>query len=276
MTAVAAAPGPILEARGVAWAYDQGPVLADVDLAVAEGEFVGLLGPNGAGKSTLLRVLAGVLVPQRGVVLLQGRPLLQRPRREIARLLAVVPAPVTPMFSFLVREFVDMGRTPHLRRLQGDRPADRHAVQAALAATDTAALADRPITELSAGEWQRVNLARALAQEPVLMLLDEPTAFLDLGHQREIFELLREINRARGLTVVCVSHDLNLAAAYCPRLAVLAAGRVVADGPPAAVITRETIEAVYHTPVQVDQGPAGTPRVSLIPSAARGGGGEPQ
>ena len=250
-------------------------MLQGVDLRVPAGDFLGIIGPNGAGKSTVLRVMAGVLAPTQGEVLLLGRPLHQYRRREVARLLAVVPAPTTPIFSFTVREFVTMGRTPYLGRLQSDRPEDRRIVDEALAAADSEALAERPITEISGGEWQRVNIARALAQQPHILLLDEPTAFLDLGHQREIFELLARLNREQELTVVCVSHDLNLAAEYCPRLAVLAEGRIYAEGPPEVVVTEETIAKVYRAPVRVDHGPAGKPRVTLLSEAALAQGDGP-
>ncbi len=262
----------MLEMIQVEGGYEGRPVLQGLDLSVPAGDFLGIIGPNGAGKSTLLRVMAGVLAPVHGQMLLLGRPLGQYRRREIARLLAVVPAPTTPIFSFTVREFVTMGRTPYLGRLQSDGPEDRQIVDEALAAADSAALAERPITEISGGEWQRVNIARALAQQPRVLLLDEPTAFLDLGHQREIFELLGRLNREQELTVVCVSHDLNLAAEYCPRLAVLAEGRVYAEGPPEAVVTEESIAEVYRTPVCVDRGPAGRPRVTLLSEAALAGG----
>jgi iron complex transport system ATP-binding protein len=265
---------PLLEASGVTCGYEERPVLHDLSLQVRAGEFLGLIGPNGAGKSTLLRVMAGTLRPSAGQMRLAGRPLGEYSRREIARRLAVVPAPGSPQFAFLVREFVTMGRTPYLGRLQSDRPQDREAVDEALTDTDALPLADRPITELSAGEWQRVNVARALAQQPEILLLDEPTAFLDLGHQRDIFELLVRLNRERELTVVCVSHDLNLAAEYCPRLAVLAAGSVVAEGAPETVITSDLIGRVYQAPVQVDRGPAGHPRVSLLSEAALQGRAE--
>ncbi len=259
---------PVLETRQVDCGYEQRPVLRGVDLAVPPGDFLGVIGPNGAGKSTLLRVLAGVLLPAGGEVRLLGRPLAQYRRQQVARILAVVPTPSTPIFSFTVREFVTMGRTPYLGRLQSDRPEDRRVVDEALVAADSLELAERPITELSAGEWQRVNISRALAQQPRVLLLDEPTVFLDLGHQREVFELLARLNREQGLTVICISHDLNLAAEYCPRLAVLAEGRVYAEGPPEAVVTEESVASVYHAPVRVDRSPAGKPRVTLLSEAA--------
>lgn len=161
-----------------------------------------------------------------------------------------------------------MGRTPYLGHLQPDRPQDAEAVERALAAMDATHLAERMVTELSAGEWQRVSIAQSLAQEAHILLLDEPTAFLDLRHQREISELLARLNAEQDLTLVWVSHDLNLAAEYCARLVVLAEGRVRASGPPEAVLTEPLIAEVYGAPVQVDQGPGGRPRVTLLSERA--------
>lgn len=263
LTPMAASP-PSLELRDIECSYEENQALRGVSLTVAAADFVGIIGPNGAGKSTLLRVMSGVLRPSRGDVRLQGRPLHDYSRREVARRLAVVPSPGTPLFSFTVEEYVLMGRTPYLGRLQADRPLDAEVVAAALAATDTSPLARRMITEISAGEWQRVNIARALAQEPHILLLDEPTAFLDLGHQREISELLVRLNREQGLTLVSVSHDLNLASEYCPRLVVLSRGKIWAEGPPEAVLTEALLAEVYQAPARVDRGPGGRPRVSLL------------
>jgi len=258
----------VLEARRLRVGYDVREVIRDADLALRRGEFAGLIGPNGAGKTTLLRALAGRMRPEAGAVLLEGRPMAQRPRREVARLLAVVPQLSTPPFEFTVREIVAMGRTPHLGRLQGERTEDRDAIERALDLTDTAALAERPVTELSGGEFQRVVIARALAQEAPVMLLDEPAAHLDLGHQAAIFDLLVRLNREEGRSILCVSHDLNLAAQYCDRLIVLVDGRTVAQGRPAEVLTEARIAELYGARVQVDTGPHGRPRVTLL-----GGGG---
>jgi iron complex transport system ATP-binding protein len=267
---VPVANNPALELCGVVCGYEAQPALRGVDLALGAGEFAGVIGPNGAGKSTLLRVMAGVLRPSAGEVRLLGRRLSDYRRREVARLLAVVPAPGTPQFSFTVREYVSMGRTPYLGRLQPDRPEDGAVVERSLRATDAEPLTDRVITELSAGEWQRVSIARALAQEPRVLLLDEPTAFLDLGHQREVAELLVKLNAEQGITLVWVSHDLNLAAEYCPRLVVLAEGKVRAEGSPEEVLTEALIAEVYGAQVQVDRGPAGKPRVTLLSERALG------
>jgi len=257
-------PDVVLQARGLHCGYDGRLVLAGVDLALAHGEFAGLIGPNGSGKTTLVRALAGRLPAHSGAVLLDGAPMAAMARREVARRLAVVPQISTPPFEFTVREVVAMGRTPHLGRLQGERAEDRQAVARALALTDVTGLADRPVTELSGGEYQRVVIARALAQEAPVMLLDEPVSHLDIGHQVEILELLARLNRDEGRTILAVSHDLNLAACYCDRLIALDEGRVVAGGTPAEIITEALIERLYDCRVVIDTGPAGRPRVTPL------------
>ncbi len=259
---------PAALARDIRCAYDGREVLHGLDLAVAGGEFLGVLGPNGSGKSTLLRAITGVLPLTSGEVRLFGRPLRELKRREIARRVGVVPQAGATPFEFTVREVVGMGRSPHIGRLRGERDSDRAAIEAALERTDTRELADRLISELSGGEAQRVIVARALAQEPELLLLDEPTAFLDLSHQIEVFELLRRLNRDEGMTVLCVSHDVNLASLYCDRLVLLRDGMVADEGRPGDVITPERIKEVYGASVLVDnETPSGRPRVTLLRSA---------
>jgi iron complex transport system ATP-binding protein len=244
--------------------YDGREVLRGLDLRVERGEFLGVLGPNGSGKSTLLRALTGVLPLGTGEVSLLGLRVRRSSRRAIAQRVGVVPQAAGVPFEFTVREVVAMGRTPHITRLHGESDHDRQAIEAALVRTDTADLRDRLVSELSGGEAQRVIIARALAQEPELLLLDEPTAFLDLSHQMEVFELLRRLNREAALTVLCVSHDVSLAAAYCDRLVLLRAGMIAADGPPDAVVTADLIRAVYGAEVLVDHDtPCGRPRVTL-------------
>ncbi len=263
----------VLEARGLRCGYDGRTVLHGVTLALRRGEFAGLIGPNGSGKTTLVRALAGRLKAEGGEVLLEGAPISSRPRREAAQLLAVVPQISTPPFEFTVREIVAMGRTPHLGRLQAERRSDREAVERALRLSDTWELADRPVTELSGGEFQRAVIARALAQEAPVMLLDEPVAHLDIGYQAEIFDLLARLNRDEGRTILCVSHDLNLASQYCDRLIALDRGAVVASGPPAEIVSEDVIRELYDCPVLVDSGPGGRPRVTLL-RGARGDAGD--
>jgi iron complex transport system ATP-binding protein len=261
-------PPPALAAQAVRFGYGEDLILRDFDLDVSRGDFVGLLGPNGSGKSTCVRLLSGVVRPLSGTVLLDGTSLADLPRRTVARRLAVVPQLTAPTFAFTVREFVMMGRTPHLGRLQSERKEDHEVVTEALALTETSGLSDRHVTELSGGELQRVTIARALAQEADILLLDEPTAMLDINHQVEIFELLRGLNASRDVTILCVSHDLNSASEYCPRLVLLCEGAVVADGPPDQVLTAERIQGVYGARVLIDASPSGKPRVTPLSEAA--------
>ena len=242
---------PHLEAVALRFAYGGRTVLHDLSLRVASGEFVGLLGPNGSGKSTLLRLLAGLLRPAAGEVRFAGRPVSEYSRRELARRVAVVAQePVLPE-GFTVAELVLLGRTPHLRAFQPEGPADFAAARRALAVVDCLDLAERRLGELSGGERQRAALARALAQEPELLLLDEPTTHLDLAHQQAMLAALARLNCEAGLTVLAIFHDLNLAAASCARLVVLREGRLVADGPPESVITPDLIGQVYGLDAQV-------------------------
>jgi len=256
---------PIIAGKSITCGYDGRDVLRGVSLEVSQGEFVGLIGPNGSGKSTLLRALTGILPLRAGAVMLAGQPLGSYSRRQIAQSVAVVPQVSGSIFSFTVEDYVLMGRTPHLGRLQAQGPNDLHVAWQAMELADLTDLATRPVTELSGGELQRATLARAFAQQTEILLLDEPTAFLDINHQHEIFELLTRFNQNERKTIVCVSHDLNLAAQYCQRLIVLCKGCVHTQGQPQAVVTAQMIAQVYHAEVQVDTGPGGAPRVSLIP-----------
>ena len=258
----------VLEARGVHCGYDGVEVVCGVDATLRRGEFLGLIGPNGSGKTTLLRALAGRMPPTSGEVLLEGAPMRSRPRREVARTLAVVPQISSPPFEFTVGEVVAMGRTPHLGRLEGEGPGDRAAIERAMALTHTERLRERPVTELSGGEFQRVVIARALAQQAPVMLLDEPAAHLDIGHQVDIFDLLLRLKRDEGRSLLCVSHDLNLAARYCDRLIAMAAGEVAAEGTPSEVLTEECVSELYRCSVRVEAGPGGRPRITPLSALA--------
>ncbi|MGZ3665957.1 MAG: ABC transporter ATP-binding protein [Ktedonobacterales bacterium] len=238
---------------GVSFAYRGGganPVVRDVTLHVAAGEMVGLLGPNGAGKSTLLRLATGLLKPATGSIRIQGDDVHALSREQIARRIAVVPQDFSVQFAYTVRQIVELGRMPHLGAWGTLTAADRRSVEHALATTNTLALADHVFQELSGGERQRVLLALALAQDAPIVLLDEPTAHLDIKHQIEALELLRRLNAERGLTVIAILHDLNLAARYFDRLALLQR-TIVADGPPAHVLDAALLSRVYETNVQV-------------------------
>jgi iron complex transport system ATP-binding protein len=221
-------------------------LLHEVSLTLNAGEIVGLIGPNGAGKSTLLRVAAGLLRPTKGRVTLCGEPMARFKPRDVARWIALVSQSSNFEAAFTVREVVLMGRNPYLSRFQIEGTRDREIVQAALVATDTAYLADRLITTLSGGERQRVFLARALAQEPDILLLDEPTTHLDIRHQLDLLTLVGRLARERNLGVLIALHELPLAARYCERLILLHNGEIAAQGTPEAVLSRENLATVFQ------------------------------
>jgi iron complex transport system ATP-binding protein len=231
------------------------PALDGITLEVPSGALTAVLGPNGSGKSTLLRALLGVVKPASGTAALQDRDVRAWDRREIARRVGVVPQLETIAFPLTVREMVAMGRYPHLGPLRAEGPADRAAVARALERCDIVELKARAVTSLSGGELQRVRIARALAQEPTALALDEPTASLDMRHEMSILELLREWADG-GMTVLLVTHQINLAARFADRIVLLEGGRVVADGPPAGVLTPERLERVYAWPLTVVDDPA--------------------
>lgn len=257
--------GPMVDVRGVGYRYGRTAALEDVSFAAREGEFVGLLGPNGAGKSTLVRLVAGLLAPDRGTVRLAGLEPATARRRAVARVCALVPQEPRVSWPFTVREAVMMGRAPRQGLLAMASRFDHGAVRGALEACDLLHLADRRLDALSGGERRRVFFARALAQEPRVLLLDEPTAFLDLGHQVAAMRMAQVAARG-GLCVVAVLHDLNLAADACDRLVVLSRGRVVAEGTPAEVLTAERVREVWEVPVwRGENGATGSPIVLPAP-----------
>jgi iron complex transport system ATP-binding protein len=248
------------------------PALDGVTLDLPAGRCTAVLGPNGAGKSTLLQLLLGTLAPTSGEACFEGRAAARWARRDFARAVGVVPQLEEAAFPLTVRELVAMGRYPHLGPWRREGPDDRRAIDEAMHICDVATLADRPLRTLSGGERQRARVARALAQEPRALVLDEPTASLDIRHEMAIFELLPTLC-ARGATVLVITHHLNLAARYAHRLVLLHRGRVVADGPPAAVLTRTIVEQVYGWPVAIAQHPGpgpdtGVPQVIPLAGAA--------
>jgi iron complex transport system ATP-binding protein len=263
-----------IELQRVSAAYRESAVLHDVSLAVGAGEWLALLGPNGAGKSTLLRVITGLLPARAGTALLGGRDIRAIRGAERARLVAVVPQEISTPLPFTVGELVALGRGTTHGRLARPGADDRRAIERALAYTDLLELRDRPFGELSGGEKQRAALALALAQETRILLLDEPTAHLDLNHQWEILRLLDRLNRECKLTIVMTSHDLNLAAEFCSRLALFDHGRLAALGAPAEVLREELLREVYHCDVRVRQESGRAPEVRperRPPPVARGG-----
>lgn len=225
--------------------------LDDVSVTVERGSLTGLLGPNGCGKTTLLKLLSGVLHPDRGFVSFNGASLAGRSRREVARHLAVVPQETHPAFDYTVMEMVLMGRHPHLGPFELEGPSDIALAREALAATGTDHLAGRAYMTLSGGEKQRVVIASALTQSPDVLLLDEPTASLDLGYQLDVGALLRRLNLERGVTMILATHDLNLAASLCDRLILMRDGRVVAQGPTRDVLTASSIRRIYDVEADV-------------------------
>ena len=228
--------------------------MRDVSLSVTPGRLLAVVGPNGAGKTTLLRLLTGSLAPQEGEVRLDDRLLDELGDRERARALAVVPQSESSPFPVTVREMVAMGRYAHLGPWERTGGHDRAMVERALQRCTVAGFADRLLGELSGGERQRARIARALAQEAPVLLLDEPTAGLDLRYRMELFHLLREL-RAEGLAVLVITHDLNLAARFADRLLLLDRGRATARGAPEEVLSREALEAVYEWPLRVVEHP---------------------
>jgi iron complex transport system ATP-binding protein len=243
----------MLRAEAVSFGYGNGAAfsLTNATVDIAPGSLTGLLGPNGCGKTTLLKLLCGVLRPHGGRIVLGDRPLSSIARRELARHVAVVPQETHPAFEYSVMEMVLMGRHPHLRSFQLEGPADFEIARQSLEATGTAQLADRNYMTLSGGEKQRVIIASALAQATELLLLDEPTASLDLGYQLEIAALLARLNHERKVTMVLATHDLNLAASICDRLIVMRDGRVLAQGATSDVLTGAMVRQLYEVDADV-------------------------
>ncbi len=264
---------PAIEIQALSAGYRDTLVLREISSTIAAGEIVGILGPNGAGKSTLFRCLTGLLRPVAGTVRIFGHDAFSLSAPERARLVAVVPQEVETPMAFTVEEVVGMGRTAARSRWAGAPMArDRQAVERALAYTDTADLRHRPLSSLSGGEKQRALVALALAQEPRLILMDEATSHLDLNHRLEILQLVERLQSEQGLTVVMISHDLQLAAEFCHRLLLLDRGRLMADGAPAAVLTEEHIKRVYHCAVRVQSDPQ-SGALHLLPTPRLPNGG---
>ncbi len=241
----------ILEARDITVNYGTQPVLSSLSLAIRQSEITALVGPNGSGKSTLLKTLARLLRPASGTVYLDGKPIERMGSAAVARRLAILPQTVRTPAGITVRELVEQGRYPHSGPLRMLRRQDHQAVDYALNATNMASLAGRLLSQLSGGERQRAWIALTLAQSTPILLLDEPTSFLDIGHQLEILELVAGLNRSCGLTLVLVLHDLNHAARYADRMIVLNSGAIVADGQPADVLTHHLLADVFRVQANI-------------------------
>ena len=260
----------LVELRGVEFGYPGASVrrarpfhLARLAMTIERGEVLGVIGPNSAGKTTLIRLLTRVVHPSAGDILLDGRPLASISAASLAREIAVVPQDLPQAFPFTVEQLVLMGRYPHAPDRYFETPEDRAVARRAMDATGVTSLAALPLAELSGGERQRAVIARALAQEPRLLVLDEPTSHLDLRYQAECVGLLRRLNREHGMTVVLVAHDLNLAAEVSDRLLLLACGEMARLGPPDEVLKEDVLREVYGCDVVVDKTASGRPRVQV-------------
>lgn len=262
--------GPVFELRGAGVRYrpTEPDVLRGLDLRVERGDLTAVLGPNGAGKSTLVRLLTGVLRPTRGEAIFEGRPLTAWSRAELARHVAVVSQEPPPAVPLTVREYVTLGRNPYRSPWSALGAGGRELVTRTLARAGLADLEGRPVSDLSGGERQRAKLARALAQEPEVLVLDEPTAHLDIGHGLWVFDAMRELVAEHGITVLCITHDMNLASRHADRIVLLAQGDVVAAGPPGDVLDPASLEAAYECSVDVrDLGDLG---YVILPTAFTG------
>ena len=255
----------IICAHNLNFSYAANPIMEDVSLVIDEAQIVAIIGPNGSGKTTLLKIINGTLNPTSGQLLIDDKDTRLWPRKDLAKTVAIVPQETAPIFSFYAEEIVLMGRFPHLSSYRFEDKKDYRIVHEAMEKTDTLAFAHRRFDELSTGERQRVLIARALASEPKILLLDESTVFLDLKHQVQFLTLLRQLNEMQKLTVMFVTHDINLAAQNAGQIILLYCGKNYAIGNPAEVITAANIKEVYDVDVLVDQNPQnGLPRMTLI------------
>jgi len=257
---------PVIRLDGVRFTYSGGRGLTGIDLCVEPGERIAILGPNGSGKTTLLKVMLGLLHPQGGTVSFEGENLSRISRVELARAMAMVPQELLLPYALTASEVVLLGRTPYLHRYRGPVRRDLEVAQEVMTATDLVSLASRPYSELSGGERQRVILAMALAQQPRLLLLDEPTRLLDLNYQIGMLSLIKDLTVTHGLTVLASMHDVNLASLYFDRMVLLSSGRIVADGPPEQVVRPDVIRKVFGVSVLVRRHPGyDIPWLTLAP-----------
>ncbi len=253
-------------ANHLSYGYGNQAVLADIAFAVQRGEFFIIIGPNGSGKTTLLKLMSGILKSRQGGLDILGKPIRDYNRKALAKCLAFVPQTIPTEFPFTVLEVVLMGRSPHLGILGLEGQNDLEIAKQAMAFTGVAHLSHRRLDELSGGERQRVFIAKAVCQEPQLILLDEPTASLDLAHQTRTMDMMEQLKEEKGITVVMVSHDVNLGAMYGDTLLLLKGGEIVSLGKPEEVLTFQTLEEAYGCTLLVDKSPLGNfPRVTPVP-----------
>jgi iron complex transport system ATP-binding protein len=250
-------PSPIFQLTSLTFGYTSAPVLSGLSSAFDQGEFVAIVGPNGAGKSTLLKIMAGLIRGYDGSVEFCGKPLSALTPRGLAQRIAFVPQETHMVFPFTVGEIVMMGRLPHRSSALFDSPRDAERTHQSMLLTDTAALSSKSFTELSGGERQRVVLACALAQDPEVLLLDEPTVYLDLKHQMQFYDILERLNAERQMTIISVTHDVNLAARYARRMIAMRSGKFVADGSPEEVLTPQHLYDIFEITASVFRRPDG-------------------
>lgn len=255
-----------IEIKGLGYSYGNSVVLKDLSFSVPKGEFFVIIGPNGSGKTTLMKVISGIMRPQNGQLEIFGCDIKTYSRKGLAKTIAFVPQMAQVDFPFSVMEVILLGRSPHLGVLGLEQERDLMIAEQAMSFTGVKYLANRRMDQLSGGEIQRVFIARAICQEPQIMLLDEPTASLDLAHQIRVMDLMERLKQEKGITVVMVSHDVNLAAMYGERLLLLKDGEMVSCGSPGEVLTYKTLEHAYGCRLLVDKSPVGKfPRVTLVP-----------
>jgi len=261
-----------IQIRDLWFRYEGDWVLKGIDLSIGPGEVWGIIGPNGAGKSTLLRCVSGIRRAQQGEIWLEGQRLDRMSRIDIARIMSVVPQETAIVFPFCVLEIVLMGRSPFLGRFEMAREGDIEIARQNMELAECWDLRERPVTDLSGGERRRVMIAKALTQSPRIVLLDEPTSHLDIGHQVQILDALRDLSVRDGVTVVATMHDLNLASEFCGRLALMADGQVVAEGRPEELLVPELLERVYHVRPDIAENPrTGKPMVFVGTATGRRG-----
>ncbi|MFQ5483712.1 MAG: ABC transporter ATP-binding protein [Desulfobacterales bacterium] len=249
--------------------YGDTTILQNISFSIQKGEFFIIIGPNGSGKTTLMKTMSGLLKIQKGYLEIMGRPINTYSRKELGRTIAFVPQTSQADFPFTAREVVLMGRSPYLGMLGLEQKEDHESANQAMAFTEVESLADRKLDRLSGGERQRVFIARAICQEPQIILLDEPTASLDLAHQVKIMDLMEKLKEKKEITVVMVSHDVNLAAMYGDHLLLLNQGKIVKLGKPDNVLTYQTLEKTYGCTLLVDESHMGKfPRISMVPRKA--------
>jgi iron complex transport system ATP-binding protein len=257
---------PSVDVKNLSYAYEDSRVLADLSFSVGHGDFFVVIGPNGSGKTTLMKLIAGLLRPRRAAIHIMGKDIRSYGRKALARRIAFVPQHVPMEFPFAVADVVLFGRAPHLGTFGLESRKDLEQAEQAMAFTEVDHLARRRMDQLSGGERQRVFIARAICQAPEIMILDEPTAALDIAHQMRIMDLMEKMKKEKGITVLMVSHDVNLAAMYADTLLLLQNGSLAEWGPPDQVLSYETLEPVYGCPLLVDESPLGQlPRVTPVP-----------